>query len=378
MDQWTLSQAIEGLYTSALEEDALRKVAEKMRRIFSSNLGFVGRFDISSAQQTTVSAGGSPTMDAEYAQFGPGTPLTRVMLSGCGDSPYLDTDLSADARRLYTTAPVVREFFAPREMDKAILAPLTVAGDSVTYIGVRRGGGGGHYREDDRMMFSLLAPHVRQIAHIQTCLGEAESLKHALARSMDLLGAGVFLINDERRLLHMNRRAEQLVQERDGISITKGGILVASIRDSNAALQRALRDVARTDVAPAEQTGCVLRLERPNGRRPLSVLISPVNEPMAGALSIAHPRATAILFVRDPDADLDVAREDVAALCGVSTREAEVIVGLLHGRTIKEVARQMGLTENSARQYVKNILTKTGARSQHDLVGRVFAALPAR
>lgn len=60
---------------------------------------------------------------------------------------------------------------------------------------------------------------------------------------------------------------------------------------------------------------------------------------------------------------------------GLSPRQTKLTALLLSGRSIKEAADALGITEGSARQYLKGIFRKTGARRQADLVRIVFNAL---
>jgi DNA-binding CsgD family transcriptional regulator len=50
-------------------------------------------------------------------------------------------------------------------------------------------------------------------------------------------------------------------------------------------------------------------------------------------------------------------------------------LSLFDGLTVREAAERLGLTEGSARQYLKKIFAKTGAQRQLDLIRRVGDAL---
>jgi DNA-binding CsgD family transcriptional regulator len=59
----------------------------------------------------------------------------------------------------------------------------------------------------------------------------------------------------------------------------------------------------------------------------------------------------------------------------LSPRQAKLTALLFAGRSVKEAALALGITEGSARQYLKEIFRKTGARRQADLVRIVHNAL---
>jgi DNA-binding CsgD family transcriptional regulator len=48
--------------------------------------------------------------------------------------------------------------------------------------------------------------------------------------------------------------------------------------------------------------------------------------------------------------------------------QARLVMLLMQGRSVKEAAETLGITEGSARQYLKLVFRKTGARRQSDLV----------
>jgi DNA-binding CsgD family transcriptional regulator len=60
---------------------------------------------------------------------------------------------------------------------------------------------------------------------------------------------------------------------------------------------------------------------------------------------------------------------------GLSPRQAKLTALLFSGRSVKEAACALGITEGSARQYLKEIFRKTGARRQADLVRIVHSVL---
>jgi DNA-binding CsgD family transcriptional regulator len=65
-----------------------------------------------------------------------------------------------------------------------------------------------------------------------------------------------------------------------------------------------------------------------------------------------------------PEIDCDVVRR----MFTLSPTQARLAVTLFNGRSVKEAAEALGITEGTARQYLKQIFARTGARRQSDLV----------
>jgi DNA-binding CsgD family transcriptional regulator len=72
---------------------------------------------------------------------------------------------------------------------------------------------------------------------------------------------------------------------------------------------------------------------------------------------------------------MDSETDAMRARFGLSPRQAKLTALLFSGRSVKEAAILLGITEGSARQYLKLIFRKTGARRQADLVRLVSRAL---
>ena len=85
----------------------------------------------------------------------------------------------------------------------------------------------------------------------------------------------------------------------------------------------------------------------------------------------------AALAGKPNQAPIDYSNDEAALhhLFGLSPMQARLTVLLRSGCRLKEAAVLLGLTEGSARQYLKAIFSKTGARRQIDLVRVVDSAL---
>jgi DNA-binding CsgD family transcriptional regulator len=105
---------------------------------------------------------------------------------------------------------------------------------------------------------------------------------------------------------------------------------------------------------------------------PGAVGLSPRGSPAAPAVSAEGPPANAAVEQQyRADSETDLMRLQF----GLSPRQATLTAMLFSGRSVKEAAIMLGITEGSARQYLKLIFRKTGARRQADLVRLVSRAL---
>jgi DNA-binding CsgD family transcriptional regulator len=74
---------------------------------------------------------------------------------------------------------------------------------------------------------------------------------------------------------------------------------------------------------------------------------------------------------KSPEPNCDMLQRMLA----VSPAQARLAIALFKGRSVKEAAAELSITEGSARQYLKQIFDKTGARRQSDLVRMIYDGL---
>lgn len=71
---------------------------------------------------------------------------------------------------------------------------------------------------------------------------------------------------------------------------------------------------------------------------------------------------------QDPEPTLDQKCSGVAAACGLTPREREVLEFLARGRTLSIVARDLHIAKNTARTHIEKIYQKTNIHKQQDLI----------
>ena len=85
----------------------------------------------------------------------------------------------------------------------------------------------------------------------------------------------------------------------------------------------------------------------------------------------------AIVYVRDPDRRDETRAEILQRLYGLAPRQARLADLPAAGRTLNSATTQLGITEVSARQYLKLIFEKTGINRQAQLVRKILLIPPA-
>lgn len=110
------------------------------------------------------------------------------------------------------------------------------------------------------------------------------------------------------------------------------------------------------------------------GARALSVIVTPLtgdgSQPYDGG-------AVRAVFFGDPDGGMDDVETMVRRLYALTPAEARLVVQLLQGQTLQEIAGELGVSVTTARTHLRSVFSKTGTRRQSELV-RVLLTGPAQ
>ena len=215
-----------------------------------------------------------------------------------------------------------------------------------------------------------LLPHIRQAVRVRQELVAAEA--HAYADVSTLLEdtpLGVAFLNRRGAIASANRTARRLLGAREGIYEWRRALRASSPRDD----ERIGRLVSSALPRPGHiAVGGSMSVRRPVGL-PLIIHVHPVTP---GRADFGAERLAALVLIRDPDANrLDP--EQVGDLLGLTAAETRVAVLLGHGRSVRDIARELDRSENTVRWTLKNVLSKTNSARQADLV-RLLIQLPPK
>lgn len=93
----------------------------------------------------------------------------------------------------------------------------------------------------------------------------------------------------------------------------------------------------------------------------------------SGSEATGAPERTTHADVEDYRADV-IAR--LAERFGLTPREAQVCAQLARGHTVRGIAEELGITENTAWTHVRNTYAKCGVRTKQELIELFEATRP--
>ncbi|GGH18822.1 hypothetical protein GCM10007036_21250 [Alsobacter metallidurans] len=177
------------------------------------------------------------------------------------------------------------------------------------------------------------------------------------------LRAALIVVDEQGTIRGLTKRAGALLVGRLGFDLRDG-----RLRLERASLQRRFVELLATmRTVDPDAPLTVLGVPDSDGRVRYALKVMP----LAGL----NGGGAALLAISDLLNENNVARRTVATLFGLSEREAELADYFSRGLRIDEIAREMGVTPNTARVHLRSVFNKSGCSSQVELA-RLIAFIP--
>ena len=197
---------------------------------------------------------------------------------------------------------------------------------------------------------------------------------NSLSAALDLSDVGVLLLDRRTHLLFANLRAISILEREDGLG-RNGDAIRATEPSTDWRLQLAIHQALQRNQSAAKMdepvTGApIITLLRANHRRALLTTVMSVRD---AAVDVRD--AAAILYVFDPEQDLERILEPVCRIYKLTGAEARLVHHLMSGRRISEAAERMQVRPDTARAYLKQVFAKTATNRQADLIRLMFASM---
>ncbi len=215
----------------------------------------------------------------------------------------------------------------------------------------------GHPDEDTIGSFRQIAAEVQRavaLGHMIECEAVTRTaLLDALWRKSD----GILLLSRTGHPVFMNDAAERIVRGGDGL-VYEGGKLATRRSAEGRSLDRLIHD------ATCDGPGGQMLVTR-NAGACYAVNVLPV--PRAERFLSVHSIACAV-HIQDLSPSERVGGASLRTLFGLTEREADLAVSLIHAGDLARAAERSGMTTNTARNHLHAIFRKTGMESQVTLI----------
>lgn len=212
----------------------------------------------------------------------------------------------------------------------------------------------------DRVRLTALLPHIAQAVSLGQVAASAHSLEAALRSALDRWQGGLLVCDRHGRVQWMNRFAQRCVGAGMPLRVQDGRLQARG--EQGVRLQAVLAAMGRMGSEPS-----FLALEHAGERLHLAL------QPLAGAAE-----GGVLVSVSDGRLIGDIPPAALSVLFNLTDAEARLTGALVRGDTLEQYAQRRGVSVGTVRYQLKQVLVKTGAGRQSDLVRTVLCSAAAQ
>lgn len=265
----------------------------------------------------------------------------------------------------------VKEFMAPggsKEFVGSVVAGADSAGTRA-FLSVHRSSRQEAFGKKAISLAAELTPHLQRACVLHRELALARWHQTLALEALNLLSSGIVLYLHSERILLMNKAAEEMIRDDDGISWTTGSSITLHDDDANETLQAIVR---RTLAGNRAGEGGRVVVPRRSGKRPYVIVVVPIAPSRADLFA----RAAACVVITDPERRVEVDPCVLSDAFHLSRAEVKLARLLVDGHSLDEASEMLNVTRNTVRSHLKKIFEKTATRKQAELM-RLIVSLSA-
>lgn len=231
------------------------------------------------------------------------------------------------------------------------------------------------FHEDKASMQLLqsLMPHLARAVQIQRHLAEVDAQKSQALDTFQHLRLGVILADVSGRFVFVNRAAEDLLAQCQGIGFSQNG-LVFRRPDDNARLRGLIAAATRLIQGEIASADSLMRVVLDDGET-LQIQVAPLRHAQTRWEILLGQGAIALFLSKSGRLRLNWKK--LVHLHGITRSEARLACLLAEGRTIEEAAAELNVSKTTARSQLQSIFLKTDTRRQSELVGLLLTSVLA-
>lgn len=237
------------------------------------------------------------------------------------------------------------------------------------------------FEQQTAELFDHLLPHLTRALGLYVQLQQCMLERSIFESSLDHMHLGCVLLDDEARIISLNRAAAEIIDGYDAVRISDRLLFREAAAQSELmrAVERALLARARCLPQASGSGKSLLNLNSP-GQGFLGVLVAPtVLEPTFQGRRVP----SVIVYIAEfgglwvgEMSDADKACAAISQLFGLTPQEGRLAMQLAAGCSLADAAEKLQVAVSAARNYSKNIYAKLGIRGQGDLIRLVFRSFP--
>jgi DNA-binding CsgD family transcriptional regulator len=359
------NQIVEDIYSAALDASAWPQAMRSLQRRFGGTSAGLYCADIQSGDVTLVHL---RDIDPDYVdcyvdRYLKANPWSAVPQLQAPGRVRTDTSLDEHYARpgYYRSTDFFIEWMKPQSFIYTLGVNLAAERTLHTKLFLYRDERSGPFSRREVAQFARLSRHMSQAVQIARRLAVGKAQSGIWLDVIDRLKFGVVLLDDNARVVQLNRFADDLLSRRDGLALSQRALVTTHCGDMKK-LVETIRSALEASESAESRTATA---RRANGSRPLSVTAFPLPR---NPHPFGWPQAVAAVIVTDPELDPVVPEDELRRRYSLTAAEARLAQNLARGTGMRDAAEKAGLSYETARWYLKSTFQKTGTTRQADLV----------
>ncbi len=270
------------------------------------------------------------------------------------------------------------EFLAPRAMHHILLGTMRNDHRRAQILVAARPETMPEFSSAESDELGLLGPYLEHALTVSARLTQSHQTLGAALTALDHMRHGVIILDlDGRKVRASNKRAEQALASTD-FFIDDFGRLNLGPGLNGQEFDETLAQIEANWGQEDMPIDVGLKLGGTAGLPPSHLIIFPLSpEPTASdRLAPEKIEKSVLLIIVDPHVGIQIDPAQLRSVYSMTPAESNLCVLLVQGSTLDAAASSLGITYNTARTHLKQIMAKTETERQADII-RVILSGPA-
>ena len=243
--------------------------------------------------------------------------------------------------------------------------------DRIVKIGFHRPKGLSRFGKEEKASLLLLAQHINRSLDINQKTTGIQSSYQSILELIEKLDTGVILIDENKRPVFLNKKAEDLFNQKHGLRIKNNKITTHSHKETQA-LDKLIHESVLTGLGKGLSGGGDLLLKLEGHTKSLQIQILPLSTHRNNLDLNAH-KVCAVILVKSADNTVNQNDSFLQLRYGLTPAEIKLVTELANGLSLNQIAEKYQLSKHTVRSQIKSCFSKTGTHRQLELVKLVLS-----
>lgn len=210
---------------------------------------------------------------------------------------------------------------------------------------------------------AVLNKHFTRAVGLQKRMSFLEQSILRANNALDLVDFGLILYGGEKAPLFINKLAQDICNDCDGLQFGKTGLIIRD-RQAQNACKDLLNRIFSSTIPNRSQTGGLVRVPRISERKPYSIMVVPLTP----AKKNMQYNANAAVLIFEPYLKKKSTADLFQSSYGLTASEAKLALELTNGVSLADYSKRRNISVNTAKTQLRAIFRKTETSRQPELV----------